>query len=180
MIKTKLTCLLFTLLISLWVSVLYAATPAIPSAEQLRIEEINSLKSEILLLNRDLSTLEQEILYPLLSQFSVFLSTTDQHTFKHGEITVKIDGQTIASNIYSAKTIKALFNDGVQHLYVGKLKQGKHQLQLSYIWIDEENVPTKGELTHAFTKEFQAKHLELTIVKKSSKNPSLFRVIEWE
>ncbi len=180
MVRTKLTCLLFTLLISLWVSTICAATPPKPSAEQLRIEDINSLKSEILLLNRDLSTLEQEILYPLLSQFSIYLSTTDKLIFKHGELTVKIDGQIVANNRYSAKTIKALFNDGVQHLYVGKLKPGQHQLQLSYTWIDEKNIPTQGELTHLFTKEFQAKHIELTIVKRSSKNPSLFRVIEWE
>jgi hypothetical protein len=181
MTKIKQTCLLLTLLfISLWVTTLYAAAPTKPNPLQQRVETINSLKGEMLLLNRDLSILEQEILYPLLSQFSIYLSTTDKQRFKTGELTVKVDGKTIAEHKYSAKAVKALFNDGIQHLYIGKLKEGKHQLQLNYAWNNEDDTTLKGELTHAFTKEFQAKHLELTIVKKTSKAPSIFKVIEWE
>lgn len=180
MARIKLTCLLLTLLSSLWVSVTYSASSKEPSTEQLRIENINTLKSEALQLNGDLSTLEQEILYPLLSQFSVYLSVTDKLPIKNGTLTIKLDGQTIADYTYRSKMINALFNDAIQHLYVGKLKQGNHQLQLSYAWQDKEDKTIKGTLIHTFKKEFQAKLIEITMVEKTSKKDPIFKVIEWE
>ncbi|MCF6282329.1 MAG: hypothetical protein L3J28_08990 [Candidatus Polarisedimenticolaceae bacterium] len=179
MVKIKTTYLLLILLSSsLLATTLYAAPE--PSAEQQRIDNISSIKSDILLLHRDLSTLEQEILYPLLSQFSIYLSATDKLPFKTGQLTIKLDGQTITTQHYSTKSIQALFDDGIQHLYVGKIKQGEHQLRLIYSWQNSKNITLKGEVTHHFNKEFQAKRLELTMVEKSSKHPFFIKVIEWE
>jgi len=180
MARIKLTCLLLTLLSSLWVSVAYSAPSKEPSAEQLRIEHINALKIEVLQLNGDLSTLEQDILYPLLSQFSVYLSATDKLPIKNGKLIIKLDGRTIAEHAYTPKMLNALFNDAIQHIYVGKLKQGNHQLQLSYAWQDRKGKTIKGSLAHTFKKEFQAKHIEITMVNKTSKKDPILKVIEWE
>ncbi len=180
MAQIKLTCLLLTLLSSLWISAAYSVTLKEPSTEQHRIERINTLKRDVLQLNGDLSILEQDILYPLLSQFSVYLSATDTLPIKKGRLTIKLDGRTIAEHTYSPKMLNALFNDAIQHLYVGKLKQGHHQLQLTYTWQDRKDKTIKGSLIHNFKKEFQAKQIEIKMVEKPSKQDPMFKVLEWE
>ena len=177
--KTTVWLLLLALL-TIWASTLHSAPLPEKSEQQQARGDITSIKKEVLLLDRDLSILEQEILYPLMSQFSVYLSAADKPPFKSGAITLKIDGQTVADQRFSATTIAALFNDTVQRLYIGALTPGEHTLQLIYSWQGQEIKPIKGEIIHTFKKRNQAKLIELTLVKQASSKTPLFNILEWE
>ena len=174
---------LLTLLFGLWASSGYTDAPSPQNIEQQqqKLEDaIASIKKETLLLNRDLTVLEQEILYPLMSQFSVYLSATDKPAFNSGRITLKVNDQTIADQHLTTKTIEALSNGGIKQLYVGKLKQGQHRFRLIYSLQGPAEASVNGEITHSFKKQPQAKLLELTMVKKRSTKDPLFKILEWE
>lgn len=182
MVNKTIIRLLLIPLLSICASALYSAPlPAQKNDAQAKLrDDVTAIKMEALLLNRDLSVLEQQTLYPIMSQFSIYLSATDTLPFKDGKITLKINGKTITERRFSAITIAALFKNTIQRLYVGALAPGKHTLQLIYSWKNKKNAAISGEISHTFEKQNQAKLLELTLVKQAYSKAPLFEVLEWE
>ena len=91
-------------------------------------DQVQSLKSDVLDLNRDLFVLEQELLYPANTQVAVFVSMDAGTFFALDSVQLKIDGKEVADYLYTPREVHALVQGGVQRLYVGNLKVGKHQL----------------------------------------------------
>src|SRR5690242_14031953 len=59
-------------------------------------EQVQSLKSDVLDLNRDLFVLEQELLYPANTQVAVFVSMDAGSFFALESVQLKIDGKEVA------------------------------------------------------------------------------------
>jgi len=152
-----------------------AAAPAAPVDEQ-----VQSLKSDVLDLNRDLFVLEQELLYPANTQVAVFVSMDAGTFFALDSVQLKIDGKEVADYLYTPREVHALVQGGVHRLYVGNLKVGKHELVAFLTGKGPHDLDYTRGATLDFQKDIGAKYLELTITDDQRKLQPQFRVKDWE
>jgi hypothetical protein len=142
--------------------------------------QVQSLKSDVLDLNRDLFVLEQELLYPANTQVAVFVSIDAGTFFALDSVQLKIDGKEVADYLYTPREVHALVQGGVQRLYVGNLKVGKHELVAFLTGKGPHNLDYTRGATLDFQKDIGAKYLELTITDDQSKLQPQFRIKDWE
>ena len=90
--------------------------------------EIEAFKKEMLSMNRDLFILEEDLLFPANTQFSVFLSMDAGALFSLDSVQLKIDDKSIANHLYTERELAALKRGGVQRLYIGNLPSGEHEI----------------------------------------------------
>jgi hypothetical protein len=96
----------------LW-PLLLAAESKAPAESGIR-EDVQTLKQQVLELNRDLFLLEEELLFPSNTQISVFLSMNVGEFFQLDSVKIKIDGKEVADYLYTQREIDALVRGGVQ------------------------------------------------------------------
>ncbi len=142
--------------------------------------QVQSLKSDVLDLNRDLFVLEQELLYPANTQVAVFVSMDAGTFFALDSVQLKIDGKEVANYLYTPRETHALVQGGVQRLYVGNLKVGKHQLVAFLTGKGPHALDYTRGATLDFQKDIGAKYLELTITDDQRKLQPQFRIKDWE
>ena len=142
--------------------------------------KIQDLKKEVLQLNRDLFLLEEDLLFPSNTQFSVFVSLDAGSLFGLDSIQLKIDDKLVASHLYTERELAALQRGGIQRLYIGNLASGKHEL----IAIFTGQGPSKRDYRRGTTIEFEKtmdpQFVELKIVDDTSKEQPDFSVKVWE
>ncbi len=163
-----------SLLLLLPVSVSAADTPAAID------EQVQSLKSEVLNLNRDLFVLEEELLYPSSTQVAVFLSLDVGTFFKFDSAQVKIDDKIVANYLYTARELEALRRGGVHRIYMGNLSSGKHELVALFTGQGPNQRDYRRGATLNFDKSVGPKYIELKIVDKEGKQQPDFQIREWE
>ncbi len=154
--------------------------PAAPGPGGPVDQQVQSLKSDVLDLNRDLFVLEQELLYPANTQLAVFVSMDAGTFFALDSVQLKIDGKEVADYLYTPREVHALVQGGVQRLYVGNLKVGKHQLVAFLTGKGPHNLDYTRGATLDFQKDIGAKYLELTITDDQKKLQPQFRIKDWE
>ncbi|MGA7537474.1 MAG: hypothetical protein WBW93_01775 [Steroidobacteraceae bacterium] len=143
-------------------------------------EQVQSLKSDVLNLNRDLFVLEQELLYPANTQVAVFVSMDAGTFFALDSVQLKIDGKEVADYLYTPREVHALVQGGVQRLYVGNLKVGKHELVAFLTGKGPHDLDYTRGATLEFQKDIGAKYLELTITDDQKKLQPQFRIKDWD
>jgi hypothetical protein len=151
-----------------------------PAATPLVDEQVQSLKSDVLDLNRDLFVLEQELLYPANTQVAVFVAMDAGTFFALDSVQLKIDGKEVANYLYTPREVNALVQGGVQRLFVGNLKVGKHELVAFLTGKGPHARDYTRGATLQFRKDIGAKYLELTITDDQSKLQPQFRIKDWE
>ena len=158
-----------------------AAAPAMQSTGGDGVDaQVQSLKSDVLDLNRDLFVLEQELLYPANTQVAVFVSIDAGTFFALDSVQLKIDGKEVANYLYTPREVNALVQGGVQRLFVGNLKVGKHELTAFLTGKGPHDRDYTRGATLEFRKDIGAKYLELTITDDQSKLQPQFRIKDWE
>ncbi len=91
-------------------------------------QEVQSMKKDVIDLNKDLFVLEEELLFPANTQVAVYVSMDVGTFFALDSVTVKIDNKQVKNYLYTAREADALLKGGVQQIYLGNLKVGKHEL----------------------------------------------------
>ncbi|HEY6516512.1 MAG TPA: hypothetical protein VIY50_10235 [Steroidobacteraceae bacterium] len=142
--------------------------------------QVQSLKSDVLDLNRDLFVLEQELLYPANTQVAVFVSMDAGTFFALDSVQLKVDGKEVANYLYTPREVHSLVQGGVQRLYVGNLKVGKHELVAFFTGKGPHDLDYTRGATLDFQKDIGAKYLELTITDDQRKLQPQFRIKDWE
>jgi hypothetical protein len=84
-------------------------------------EDVQSLKKEVLDLNRDLFLLEEELLFPANSQVAFFVSLDVGEYFELDSVNLKIDGKEVANYLYADREIGALARGGVHRVHMANL-----------------------------------------------------------
>ena len=157
------------------------ASPAVQSAAGGGVDgQVQSLKSDVLDLNRDLFVLEQELLYPANTQVAVFVSLDAGTFFALDSVQLKIDGKEVANYLYTPREVNALVQGGVQRLFVGNLKVGKHELVAFLTGKGPHDRDYTRGATLEFQKDIGAKYLELTITDDQGKLQPQFRIKDWD
>jgi len=165
-------------------TLLYCSTSFAESTGEASQQDINaniqSLKNEVLELNRDLFVLEEDLLFSANTQVNVFLSMDAGKLFNLDSVQLKIDNKIVSNYLYTEREINALRRGGVQRLYIGNLTSGKHEITAIFVG----QGPSKRDYKRAASKEIEktseAQFIELKIIDDTSKEQPDFAIKVWE
>ena len=93
--------------------------------------QVQEIKSDVLSIASELSTLEERLLYPSGTQIALFVSLAPEDSFRLDAVQIEIDGELATHHIYSFKELEALQKGGVQRIYTGNVPTGSHQLSVT-------------------------------------------------
>ena len=143
-------------------------------------QEVQSMKKDVIDLNKDLFVLEEELLFPANTQVAVYVSMDVGTFFALDSVTVKIDNKQVKNSLYTAREADALLKGGVQQIYLGNLKVGKHELVAFFTGKGPVERDYRRGATINFDKGVGAKYLELKITDKVAKHQPEFLIKDWE
>jgi hypothetical protein len=156
--------------------------PADASASDFKTldQEVQGMKRDVIDLNKDLFVLEEELLFPANTQVAVYVSMDVGAFFALDSVTLKIDNKEVKNYLYTAREADALLKGGVQQLYLGNLKVGKHELVAFFTGKGPVERDYRRGATVNFDKGVGAKYLELKITDKVVKHQPEFLIKDWE
>jgi len=143
-------------------------------------KDVQSLKKEVLDLNRDLFLLEEELLFPANSQVAFFISMDVGEYFDLDSVNLKIDGKEVANYLYTEREVGALMRGGVHRVHMGNLKTGDHELIAIFTGKGPHVRDYRRGATMRLNKGIGAKYVELEITDKVKKQQPEFVIKEWE
>jgi hypothetical protein len=158
-----------------------AAAPAEAAPDTRGLDEqVQSLKKDVVDLNRDLFILEEELLFPANTQVAVFLAVDVGDFFALDSVQLKIDNKEVINYLYTPREVDALLKGGIQRLYIGNLKVGQHELVAFFNGKGPHERPYKRGASIKFDKGIGAKYLELKIDDRQRKLEPEFEIKDWE
>jgi hypothetical protein len=158
-----------------------STTPDAPPAELKTLDqEVQGLKKDVIDLNKDLFVLQEELLFPANTQVALYVSMDVGTFFALDSVTVKIDNKEVKNYLYTAREAQALLKGGVQQIYLGNLKVGKHELVAFFSGKGPIDREYKRGATINFDKGVGAKYLELKITDRVPKHQPEFMIKDWE
>jgi hypothetical protein len=143
-------------------------------------QEVQGLKKDVIDLNKDLFVLEEELLFPANTQVALYVSMDVGTFFALDSVTVKIDNKEVKNYLYTAREADALLKGGVQQIYLGNLKVGKHELVAFFTGKGPVERDYRRGATINFDKGVGAKYLELKITDRVAKHQPEFTIKDWE
>lgn len=143
-------------------------------------QDVQTLKKEVLDLNRDLFLLEEELLFPANSQVAFFISLDVGEYFELDSVNLKIDGKEVSNYLYTDREVSALIRGGVHRVHMANLKTGDHELVAVFTGKGPQTRQYRRGATLTFSKGIGAKYLELEITDRVKKQQPEFVIKEWE
>ena len=160
-----------------------ALTPGAPASAPVagtldgRIQDV---KSDVIKLNRDLLVLEEELLFPANTQVALFVSMDVGKMFQLDSVQIKLDDKVVANYLYTALEVEALHRGGVQRVYLGNLRSGKHELVAFFTGKGPHERDYRRGANVKFEKTTEAKYIELRIQDSGGKLQPEFDVKLWQ
>ena len=152
-----------------------AAAPE-PTGLDARVQQ---LKADVIRLNRDLLVLEEELLYPAGTQVALFVSMDVGKLFDLESVQIKLGDTLVATHLYTSQEVQALHRGGVQRVYVGNLRAGKHQVTAFFTGRGPHERDYKRGTTLEFDKGTEPRYIELRIRDAQAKLQPEFDVKIW-
>ena len=141
---------------------------------------VQTLKKEVLEINRDLYVLEEELLFPANTQIAVFVSVDVGDFFDLDSVQLKLDDKIVANYLYTKREVDALHRGGVQQLYLGNVTSGEHELIALFVGKGPNGRDYRRGANVVVDKGLGAKYLELKISDRSIKKQPEFVIKEWQ
>ena len=132
------------------------------SAEDIS-RQISQLQAEVDAITRDVSVLEQNLLFPPITRVKVYLSLAADANFNLRTVSMRIDGREQTYHVYSADEVAALRLGGVQTLWEGNIALGHRQLTAFFEGVDRRGDAVRGNVTFDFEKTLEGRVLELQV-----------------
>mgnify|MGYP002260884847 CR=1 FL=1 len=129
---------------------------------------------------RALVVLEEELLFPASTQMAVFLSMDVGKFFQLDAVELKIDDKVVTHYLYTDRENAALQRGGVQRLYLGNLRTGKHELVAFFTGKGTHDRDYRRGTTLTFEKTTESKFVELQIRHVERKLQPEFQVKVWK
>lgn len=156
------------------------------SAAQNALEEVEAisrdiqvLKSQVVDLNKDLRLMEEKLLFPSSTKYSIFVSHSRGQFFQLEGIKLKLDGKLVATHVYSEKQRDALIRGGVHRLYVTNLNEGKHTATVFFTGLGSNNRPYKRAVSLDFDKGGGSGYLEVAVGDDLTTQEPVFNLKQW-
>lgn len=125
--------------------------------------QVQEIKTDVLGIARDLSMLEERLLYPSNTQLAVFVAMQADADFRLDAVRLEIDGNAVTHYIYDFKELEALHNGGVQRVYTGNIVTGGHDLTVVVIGKLASGKEFTSSRSFGFDKGVQPELLGLTL-----------------
>ncbi len=154
-----------------------AEAASAPAALDARVQQ---LKADVIRLNRDLLVLEEELLYPAGTQVALFVSMDVGKLFELESVQIKLDDKLVATHLYTPLEVQALHRGGVQRVYVGNLRAGKHQVTAFFTGRGPYERDYKRGTTVEFEKGVDPRYIELRIKDAQVRLQPEFEVKVWQ
>ncbi|MEJ2602063.1 MAG: AraC family transcriptional regulator [Gammaproteobacteria bacterium] len=143
-------------------------------------QQTQSLKKEVLDLNRELFLLEEDLLFPANSQVAMYVSVDTGTFFDLESVTVEMNGKEVANYLYTEREAEALRRGGVHRIHVGNVKVGEHELIAFFSGRGPHGRDYRRGADLVFEKGIGAKYMELMISDREHKQQPEFVITEWE
>lgn len=143
-------------------------------------ERVQQAKSDVIKLNRDLLVLEEELLFPASTQVALFVSMDVGKLFELDSVQIKLDDKLVATHLYTPMEVQALHRGGVQRVFVGNLKSGKHEIVAFFTGKGPHERDYKRGATIKLDKGSGASYVELRIKDSTGKLQPEFDVKVWQ
>jgi hypothetical protein len=145
---------------------------------------VQDLKAELIRLNRDLLVLEEELLYPAGTQVALFVSMDVGRLFELESVQVRLDDKLVATHLYTPPEVQALHRGGMQRVFVGNLRAGKHEVTAFFTGRGPQERQFQRDYkrgtTLAFEKGTEPRYIELRIRDSQNKLQPEFEVKVWQ
>ncbi|GIX21497.1 MAG: hypothetical protein KatS3mg121_0280 [Gammaproteobacteria bacterium] len=126
-------------------------------------DQVQALKQEVLDIERELSLLEEKLLFPSGTQVAVFVSLADAEGFELDAVELAIDGAQAAAHLYAYREFDALRRGGVQRLHVANLPAGRHRLAVAVRGRDRSGGAIEARAEHVLEKGDKPAFVELRL-----------------
>jgi hypothetical protein len=140
-------------------------------------DQVQEIKSDVLGIAKDLSLLEERLLYPSNTQLAVFVAMNAEDSFRLDAVRLEIDGELVAHYIYSFKELEALQSGGVQRVYTGNVVTGAHDLTVAVTGKLQNGKDFNSSETFYFDKGIDPQLLGLTLA--ASAGDAAIRLGDW-
>ncbi|MCW8193621.1 AraC family transcriptional regulator [Proteobacteria bacterium 005FR1] len=140
---------------------------------------IQALKSQVVDLNKDLRLMEEKLLFPSSTRYTVFVSLKSDRFFDLEGIKFKLDGELVATHVYSEKQRGAMARGGVHRLYVTNLNEGKHTATVFFTGLGSNERPYKRAVSLDFDKGPGSGYLEISVADDASAREPVFDLRQW-
>ena len=140
--------------------------------------QVQEIKSDVLSIASELSTLEERLLYPSNTQIAVFVSIAPEETFRLDAVQIEINGELATHHIYSFKELEALQKGGVQRIFTGNVPTGNHELSVTMAGKLKGGKDFKQSGNFSFAKGVGPKALGITLGDPGSGNSGI-EVGDW-
>ena len=167
-------------LLVIFLSVIIMSATVADEKSPILEKKIQDVKKEVLELNKELFILEEDLLFPANTQFSIFLSMDVGKLFELDSVQINIDDKNVSNHLYTQREIKALQLGGVQKIYIGNIASGKHELVAFFTGKGPNKRNYKRGTTIEFEKTSSPLFIELKIVDNLSKQQPEFKTRVWE
>jgi hypothetical protein len=157
-----------------------AAVPAEAGSFQGLDADVQSLKQQVVDLNRDLFMLEEELLFPANTQVAVFVSMDVGTFFALDSVKILLDGKEVSNYLYTQREAEALLRGGVHRVWLGNLRAGKHEMTAFFTGKGPHERDYQRGATLEIDKGVGAKYVELKISDRARQLQPEFIVKEWE
>jgi len=143
-------------------------------------EQVQDIKSDVLEIAAELRNLEERLLFPSNTQVAVFVSLDLEggEQLELDSVQIQLDGEPAANHIYSFKELEALRKGGVQRLYTGNVRAGKHRLEVAIAGQTADGEDFVRSESFSFTKEVDPKLVGITLGGQGSDDASI-RLEDW-
>ena len=162
----------------LWALLLLFSYTAAVAEENIH-RDIQSLTQDVLQLNKDLSMLEQELLYPS-TQCAVFLSLDVGTPIRLVDINLMLDGKHVGYHFYTEQEFEARKKGGVHRIFEANVGAGTHVLTATITGYDPQGRDYQKIAKYQFVKNPKKKFIELRVVDDLDSNTHKFEFKEWD
>ena len=141
---------------------------------------VEELKKKVIELNRDLFILEEDLLFPANTQFTVFLSMDTGKFINLDSVKLKVGDDVVAAHLYTERQLKSLARGGMQRLYLGNLKSGEHEVTVFIEGIGPEERAYKKAASLKVNKGTDILALEVQIADSTADYHAQVSIVEWD
>lgn len=150
------------------------------STEIKRISKhVQTLKTEVIDLNNELRLMEEQLLFPSGTKYSIFVSLSSGQFFTLESVRLVLNGKVVATHIYSENQRQAMLRGGIHRMYVTNLNEGKHSATAFFTGIGPNGREYKRASNIDFEKGPGSKYLELAVGDDAVRQEPVFAIKQW-
>jgi hypothetical protein len=130
-------------------------------------EQVQDIKTDVLGIAVELNQLEEKLLYPSNTEVAVFVSQAEGEKFRLDSVEILFDGKLVATHLYTFKELEALRKGGVQRIYTGNIRTGKHDMKVTLIGKSGGGADIRRTESFKVVKDVGPKIVEVTLAQNS-------------